>query len=228
MLSIEDINCICVDWKSGSRTLYTQAANNIRVIGAQIAYMISIFKVSSKEKTYRYLTCCMSVMSFLFLQNSRHTWFMFNQLYNALNYQKLFLLADFHMCNFIVLYCVLYCGFFFTLFFLSIAFCVLLFIHLQYPVFYYILSFSTLVNLCLFLFFFNIPYKHTDMTAGKFPAATWKCAFYWAQPGCTHGCRGWSKDTGAGKNYRYSITLCSKLSNVLVFAGILSNTFVLF
>ncbi|KAF7710514.1 pancreatic triacylglycerol lipase-like [Silurus meridionalis] len=50
MLSIEDINCICVDWKSGSRTLYTQAANNIRVIGAQIAYMISIFGENFQQK----------------------------------------------------------------------------------------------------------------------------------------------------------------------------------
>lgn len=56
MLSTEDINCICLDWKSGSRTLYTQAANNIRVLGAQIAYMISIFQVSWTEIIYRHLT----------------------------------------------------------------------------------------------------------------------------------------------------------------------------
>uniref|UniRef100_A0A4W4EAW2 Triacylglycerol lipase n=1 Tax=Electrophorus electricus TaxID=8005 RepID=A0A4W4EAW2_ELEEL len=34
MLQVEDINCICVDWKTGARTLYTQAANNIRVVGS--------------------------------------------------------------------------------------------------------------------------------------------------------------------------------------------------
>ncbi|XP_026788204.2 pancreatic triacylglycerol lipase [Pangasianodon hypophthalmus] len=50
ILSVEDINCICVDWKSGSRTLYTQAANNIRVVGAQIAYMISIFAESFQQR----------------------------------------------------------------------------------------------------------------------------------------------------------------------------------
>ncbi|MCJ8730624.1 hypothetical protein PDJAM_G00186700 [Pangasius djambal] len=50
ILSIEDINCICIDWKSGSRTLYTQAANNIRVVGAQIAYMISIFQESFQQR----------------------------------------------------------------------------------------------------------------------------------------------------------------------------------
>ncbi|XP_053535672.1 pancreatic triacylglycerol lipase [Ictalurus punctatus] len=49
MLSLEDINCICIDWKSGSRTGYVQAVNNIRVIGAQIAYMISIFKESFQQ-----------------------------------------------------------------------------------------------------------------------------------------------------------------------------------
>ncbi|KAM9476809.1 pancreatic triacylglycerol lipase-like [Clarias gariepinus] len=49
ILSVEDINCICLDWKSGSRTLYTQAANNIRVLGAQVAYMISIFKESFQQ-----------------------------------------------------------------------------------------------------------------------------------------------------------------------------------
>lgn len=53
------------------------------------------------------------------------------------------------------------------------------------------------------LVYIYIPSKYTDMTSGKFPAESWKCAHYWAQPGCTHGCRGWSKDTGAGKNYRY-------------------------
>ncbi|KAG8435842.1 hypothetical protein GDO86_013696 [Hymenochirus boettgeri] len=37
MLKVEDVNCICVDWRGGSHTLYSQAANNIRVVGAQIA-----------------------------------------------------------------------------------------------------------------------------------------------------------------------------------------------
>lgn len=65
MLSIEDINCICVDWKSGSRTLYTQAANNIRVVGAQVAYMISIFQASWIEVTCRGFICvCDAKMCF--------------------------------------------------------------------------------------------------------------------------------------------------------------------
>ncbi|XP_066535619.1 pancreatic triacylglycerol lipase-like [Hoplias malabaricus] len=44
MLRVEDVNCICVDWKTGGRTLYTQAASNIRVVGAQIAQMITVFR----------------------------------------------------------------------------------------------------------------------------------------------------------------------------------------
>ncbi|KAG8435839.1 hypothetical protein GDO86_013693 [Hymenochirus boettgeri] len=40
MLEVEDVNCICVDWKGGSRTLYQIAANNVRVVGAEIAYFI--------------------------------------------------------------------------------------------------------------------------------------------------------------------------------------------
>ncbi|XP_078497314.1 pancreatic triacylglycerol lipase-like [Lissotriton helveticus] len=42
MLQVEDVNCICVDWLGGSRTLYSQASNNIRVVGAEIAYFIDI------------------------------------------------------------------------------------------------------------------------------------------------------------------------------------------
>ncbi|XP_039770299.1 pancreatic triacylglycerol lipase [Ornithorhynchus anatinus] len=46
MTTVEQVNCICVDWKSGSRTGYTQASNNIRVVGAEVAYLIDI--LSSK------------------------------------------------------------------------------------------------------------------------------------------------------------------------------------
>ncbi|KAG8435841.1 hypothetical protein GDO86_013695, partial [Hymenochirus boettgeri] len=40
ILKVEDVNCFCVDWKKGALALYPQAANNIRVVGAQIAYFI--------------------------------------------------------------------------------------------------------------------------------------------------------------------------------------------
>uniref|UniRef100_A0A8C5WI63 Triacylglycerol lipase n=1 Tax=Leptobrachium leishanense TaxID=445787 RepID=A0A8C5WI63_9ANUR len=40
ILTVEDVNCFCVDWRKGAFTLYTQAANNVRVVGAVIAYFI--------------------------------------------------------------------------------------------------------------------------------------------------------------------------------------------
>ncbi|KAM8806085.1 inactive pancreatic lipase-related protein 1-like [Eudromia elegans] len=42
MFTVEDVNCICVDWKKGSTCLYTQASNNIRVVGAEIAYFVNV------------------------------------------------------------------------------------------------------------------------------------------------------------------------------------------
>ncbi|XP_073540720.1 pancreatic lipase-related protein 2-like isoform X2 [Phyllobates terribilis] len=50
VLQVEDVNCFCVDWSGGSQTLYTQAANNIRVVGAEVAYftttLLEIFNYS--------------------------------------------------------------------------------------------------------------------------------------------------------------------------------------
>ncbi|XP_075698426.1 pancreatic triacylglycerol lipase-like [Rhinoderma darwinii] len=42
MLQVEDVNCFSIDWSGGSRTLFTQAANNIRVVGAEVAYFIDV------------------------------------------------------------------------------------------------------------------------------------------------------------------------------------------
>ncbi|XP_040419847.1 inactive pancreatic lipase-related protein 1-like [Cygnus olor] len=42
MLTVEDVNCICVDWSKGSKCQYTQASNNVRVVGAEIAYFINV------------------------------------------------------------------------------------------------------------------------------------------------------------------------------------------
>ncbi|XP_072475819.1 inactive pancreatic lipase-related protein 1-like [Notamacropus eugenii] len=50
MFQVEQVNCICVDWKRGSQTTYTQAANNIRVVGAEVANMIKVLSTS-----YQYL-----------------------------------------------------------------------------------------------------------------------------------------------------------------------------
>lgn len=49
MFQVEEVNCICVDWKRGSQTTYTQAANNVRVVGAQVAQMIDILVVSGSD-----------------------------------------------------------------------------------------------------------------------------------------------------------------------------------
>ncbi|XP_073540717.1 pancreatic lipase-related protein 2-like isoform X2 [Phyllobates terribilis] len=42
ILTAEDVNCIGVDWRSGSGSvaLYVQAANNARLVGAEIAYLL--------------------------------------------------------------------------------------------------------------------------------------------------------------------------------------------
>ncbi|XP_059517525.1 pancreatic lipase-related protein 2-like isoform X1 [Myotis daubentonii] len=40
MFKVEKVNCICVDWRRGARTGYNQAVHNIRVVGAEIAFLI--------------------------------------------------------------------------------------------------------------------------------------------------------------------------------------------
>ncbi|XP_062928104.1 pancreatic lipase-related protein 2-like [Mobula hypostoma] len=49
MFEVEDVNCICIDWVGGSRTLYDQASNNVRVVGAETAYLIEVL-----EKNFNY------------------------------------------------------------------------------------------------------------------------------------------------------------------------------
>uniref|UniRef100_A0A8P0P2G3 Triacylglycerol lipase n=1 Tax=Canis lupus familiaris TaxID=9615 RepID=A0A8P0P2G3_CANLF len=44
MFVVESVNCICVDWKSGSRTGYTQASQNIRIVGAEVAYFVEVLQ----------------------------------------------------------------------------------------------------------------------------------------------------------------------------------------
>lgn len=43
----ENVNCIAVEWKRGARTAYAQAANNLRVVAAQVAAMITFLMVNS-------------------------------------------------------------------------------------------------------------------------------------------------------------------------------------
>lgn len=45
MFEVEKVNCICVDWRHGSHTMYTQAVQNIRVVGAETAVLIQTLSV---------------------------------------------------------------------------------------------------------------------------------------------------------------------------------------
>uniref|UniRef100_A0A8B9XZQ0 Triacylglycerol lipase n=1 Tax=Bos mutus grunniens TaxID=30521 RepID=A0A8B9XZQ0_BOSMU len=46
MFEVEKVNYICVDWKKGSQTTYTQAANNVCAVGAQVAQTLAMLKGS--------------------------------------------------------------------------------------------------------------------------------------------------------------------------------------
>ncbi|XP_034754986.1 inactive pancreatic lipase-related protein 1-like [Etheostoma cragini] len=49
MLKVENVNCIAVEWKKGVKTQYAQAANNARVLAAQVAFMIQFLKVNFSQ-----------------------------------------------------------------------------------------------------------------------------------------------------------------------------------
>ncbi|EHA99630.1 Pancreatic lipase-related protein 2 [Heterocephalus glaber] len=42
MFQVESVNCICVDWWAGSLTTYSQAVQNVRVVGAEVAYLLQV------------------------------------------------------------------------------------------------------------------------------------------------------------------------------------------
>lgn len=42
---MEDVNCIAISWKKGARCQYSQASNNVRVVGAEIAYFVNVLIV---------------------------------------------------------------------------------------------------------------------------------------------------------------------------------------
>nr|XP_034372384.1 pancreatic triacylglycerol lipase isoform X2 [Arvicanthis niloticus] len=44
MFQVESVNCICVDWKGGSRATYTQATQNVRVVGAEVALLVNVLQ----------------------------------------------------------------------------------------------------------------------------------------------------------------------------------------
>ncbi|XP_063048192.1 pancreatic triacylglycerol lipase-like [Engraulis encrasicolus] len=49
IVKAEDVNCISVDWPTWKEAEYSQAANNIRVVGAQVAYMMSFMRDSFNQ-----------------------------------------------------------------------------------------------------------------------------------------------------------------------------------
>lgn len=53
MFKVEKVNCICVDWRRGSRTEYTQAAYNTRVVGAEIAFLVQVLQVTAGRRVLR-------------------------------------------------------------------------------------------------------------------------------------------------------------------------------
>lgn len=48
MVKVENVNCIAVEWKKGVKTQYAVAANNVRVVAAQVASMITFLMVITK------------------------------------------------------------------------------------------------------------------------------------------------------------------------------------
>ncbi|KAM9847480.1 inactive pancreatic lipase-related protein 1-like [Aulostomus maculatus] len=50
----ENVNCIAVEWKKGVQTQYAQAANNARVVAAQVASMITFLMAHYKQKADKF------------------------------------------------------------------------------------------------------------------------------------------------------------------------------
>ncbi|XP_069030795.1 inactive pancreatic lipase-related protein 1-like [Embiotoca jacksoni] len=49
ILQWENVNCIAVEWKNGVKTRYTQAANNARLVAAQVAHMTTFLMGHFKQ-----------------------------------------------------------------------------------------------------------------------------------------------------------------------------------
>uniref|UniRef100_A0A8C5T263 Triacylglycerol lipase n=1 Tax=Malurus cyaneus samueli TaxID=2593467 RepID=A0A8C5T263_9PASS len=49
MFHTEDVNCILTEWTGGSSGLYTDAVNNVRIVGAELEYLVNFL-----EKDYGY------------------------------------------------------------------------------------------------------------------------------------------------------------------------------
>lgn len=71
LLEVENINCIAVDWKEGAKGTYVSAVNNIRVLGAEVAYFITTLQVKDPSPLLFHNSsagkgpCCNSLLQLL-------------------------------------------------------------------------------------------------------------------------------------------------------------------
>uniref|UniRef100_A0A7N5P802 Triacylglycerol lipase n=1 Tax=Ailuropoda melanoleuca TaxID=9646 RepID=A0A7N5P802_AILME len=63
MFRVESVNCICVDWKGGSRTTYTQATQNVRVVGAEVALLVNVLQRPAHTVSMLGGCCCVTTKS---------------------------------------------------------------------------------------------------------------------------------------------------------------------
>ncbi|XP_056251772.1 inactive pancreatic lipase-related protein 1-like [Seriola aureovittata] len=54
MVARENVNCVAVEWKKGVKTQYVQAANNVRVVAAQVASMITFLMANYKQNASKF------------------------------------------------------------------------------------------------------------------------------------------------------------------------------
>ncbi|KAF3708608.1 Inactive pancreatic lipase-related protein 1 [Channa argus] len=54
MVKSENVNCIAVEWKKGAKTRYAQAANNARVVAAEVASMITFLMGNYKQTAEKF------------------------------------------------------------------------------------------------------------------------------------------------------------------------------
>ncbi|KAM9618710.1 LOW QUALITY PROTEIN: inactive pancreatic lipase-related protein 1-like [Trichechus inunguis] len=52
MFEVEEVKCICVDWRRCSQTSFTQEANKVQVVGTQVAQMLSVLLMSQTNYSY--------------------------------------------------------------------------------------------------------------------------------------------------------------------------------
>ena len=58
MFHTEDVNCILTDWRGGSSGLYTEAVNNVRIVGAELVYLVNLLEVKvSAERESWHIVC---------------------------------------------------------------------------------------------------------------------------------------------------------------------------